>query len=67
MTRRWFRHRLRSTPLEGVGTLRFRKRLLLDQIEVEAKGAVWRFDVLREQSRRGESLADAFSADAAEA
>ncbi|MDA1314637.1 MAG: DUF4126 domain-containing protein [Acidobacteria bacterium] len=67
VTRRWFRHRIRSLPLAEVRVVRFRKRLLLDRIEVEAANSVWRLDVFREQSGRGESLANVFSADTAEA
>ena len=67
VTRRWFRHRIRLLPLAEVRVVRFRKRLLLDQIEVEAADCVWRLEVFREQSGRGESLAGVFGADTARA
>ncbi len=63
ITRRWFRYRTQSLPLDEVLALRFRKRLLLDQIEIEARDCVWRLDVFREQSGRGESLANVFAED----
>jgi hypothetical protein len=67
ITRRWFRYRIQSLPLEHVRALRFRKRFLLDQIEIEARDCVWRLDIFREQSSRGENLAQVFSTGVAEA
>ena len=67
ITRRWFRHRVRTIPLDQLRTVGFRSGLLLDALELDTGAETHRFHIFREHWRRGEGLADVLSSATAEA
>lgn len=67
VTRRWFRHRVRTIPLNQLRTVGFRSGLLLDALELGIGVETQRFHIFREHWRRGEGLADVLRSATAEA
>jgi len=67
VTRRWFRHRVRTIPLDQLRTVGFRSGLLLDALELDTGEETQRFYMFREHWRSGEGLADVLNSATAEA